>query len=156
MVIHLEKEERQRLQLFRAKYTQVVRASQDEQGGDIEEAAKGLDDATGEAQERRNQRDAPAGRLKQIIKESCDSDLAGHFDQVDRETQLKKALCVSMLVAVAAASPSTTSLPLTKPWANIPVSMVRRYNTPVILALRRGDVSVIAAVPMFVLRYAKN
>src|SRR5438876_1086789 len=65
--------------------------SQDEQGGDIEEAAKGLDDATGEAQERRNQRDAPAGRLKQIIKESCDSDLAGHFDQVDRETQLKKA-----------------------------------------------------------------
>src|SRR5947199_9464559 len=92
MVVHLEKEERQRLQLFRAKYTQVVRASQDEQGGDIEEAAKGLDDATGEAQERRNQRDAPAGRLKQIIKESCDSDLAGHFDQVDRETQLKKAL----------------------------------------------------------------
>src|SRR5213080_5498313 len=91
MVIHLEKEERQRLQLFRAKYTQVVRASQDEQGGDIEEAAKGLDDATGEAQERRNQRDAPAGRLKQIIKESCDSDLAGHFDQVDREAQLKKA-----------------------------------------------------------------
>ena len=31
-VIHLEKEQRQRLQLFRAEYTQVVRASQDEQG----------------------------------------------------------------------------------------------------------------------------
>src|SRR6266478_7576319 len=120
MVIHLEKEERQRLQLFRAKYTQVVRASQDEQGGDIEEAAKGLDDATGEAQERRNQRDAPAGRLKQIIKESCDSDLAGHFDEVDRETQLKKA-------------------------------PVRQY-----VGRRSRGVAVIAAVPMFVLRYAKN
>src|SRR5438876_11974124 len=95
MVIHLEKEERQRLQLFRAKYTQVVRASQDEQGGDIEEAANSLDDATGEAQERREQRDAPAGRLKQIIKESCDSNLAGHFDQVDRKTQMKKA-CASV------------------------------------------------------------
>src|SRR2546427_11939363 len=91
MVIHLEKEERQRLQLFRAKYTQVVRASQDEQGGDIEEAAKGLDYATGDGQERRNQRDAPAGRLKQIIKKSCGNESAGHFDQVERETQLKKA-----------------------------------------------------------------
>src|SRR5580704_18758990 len=68
MVIHLEKEERQRLQLFRAEYTQVVRASQDEQGGDKKEAAKSLDDASGEAQERRHQRDAPAHRLKQIIK----------------------------------------------------------------------------------------
>src|SRR6266436_1562660 len=28
-----------------------------------------------------------------------------------------------MLVAIAAASPSTTRLPLTKPWANIPVSI---------------------------------
>jgi hypothetical protein len=34
MVIHPKKEERQRLQLFPAEYTQVVRASQDEQGGD--------------------------------------------------------------------------------------------------------------------------
>ena len=49
MVIHPEKEERQRLQLFSAEYTQVVRASQDEQGGDEKEAAKSLDDATGEA-----------------------------------------------------------------------------------------------------------
>jgi hypothetical protein len=49
MVIHLEKQERQRLQLFCVKYTQVVRASQDEQGGDKKEAAKSLDDATGEA-----------------------------------------------------------------------------------------------------------
>src|SRR5256885_16413135 len=31
MVIHPKKEERQRLQLFRAEYTQVVRASHDEQ-----------------------------------------------------------------------------------------------------------------------------
>src|SRR5437899_3667295 len=65
-----------------------------------------------------------------------------------------------MLVAVAAASPSTTSLPLTKPWANIPVSMVRRYNTPVILALRRGDVSpnrsVNRAVLIFVSPYLRN
>src|SRR5450755_243570 len=75
-VIHLEKEERQRLQLFRAEYTQVVRTSQDEQGGDEKEAAQGLDDATGEAQERRHQRDAPAHRFKQIIKESCDDDVA--------------------------------------------------------------------------------
>src|SRR5712692_5582210 len=49
MVIHLKKEERQRLQLFRAKYAQVVGASQDEQGGDKKEAAKSLDDATCEA-----------------------------------------------------------------------------------------------------------
>src|SRR6266478_6245743 len=91
MVIHPKKEERQRLQLFRAEYTQVVRASQDEQGGDEKEAAKSLDDATGEAQQRGNQRDAPARRLKQVIKESCHSDLAGHFDEVDCETQLKQA-----------------------------------------------------------------
>ena len=49
MVIHLKKEERQRLQLFRAEYAQVVRASQDEQGGDKKEPAKGFDDATCEA-----------------------------------------------------------------------------------------------------------
>src|SRR6266850_2074487 len=91
MVIHPKKEERQRLQLFHAEYTQVVRASQDEQGGDEKEAAKSLDDATGDAQERGNQRDAPARRLKQVIKESCHSDLAGHFDEVDCETQLKQA-----------------------------------------------------------------
>src|SRR5207245_8654040 len=48
-IIHLKKEERQRLQLFRAEYTQVVRASQDEQGDDKKDAAKSLDDATREA-----------------------------------------------------------------------------------------------------------
>src|SRR5467141_218983 len=92
MVIHPKKEERQRLQLFRAEYTQVVRASQDEQGGNEKEAAKSLDDATGDAQERGKQRDAPARRLKQVIKESCHRDLARHFDEVDCETQLKQAL----------------------------------------------------------------
>ena len=45
MVMHLKKKERQRLQLFSAEYTQVVRASQDEQGGDEKKAAKSLDDA---------------------------------------------------------------------------------------------------------------
>jgi len=49
MVIHLKKQERQRQQPFRAEYAQVVRASQNEQGGDKKEAAKSLDDATGEA-----------------------------------------------------------------------------------------------------------
>src|SRR4051812_7686577 len=44
-----------------------------------------------------------------------------------------------MLVAVAAASPATTSLSLTKPWANAPASMVRRKNRPAILAVKRGD-----------------
>jgi hypothetical protein len=48
-VIHLEKEQRQRLQLFRAEYTQVMRASQDKQGDDKKDAAKSLDDATCEA-----------------------------------------------------------------------------------------------------------
>jgi len=65
-----------------------------------------------------------------------------------------------MLVAVAAASPSTTSLPLTKPWANIPVRLVRRYNKPAILALTRGDdaetPSIITAVFIPVSPYAKN
>src|SRR5205085_8750503 len=79
-VIHLEKEEGQRLQLFRAEYTQVVRPSQDEQRSDKEEAAKSLDHATGEAEECSQQRDAPARRLKQFIKESHDGDLARHFD----------------------------------------------------------------------------
>jgi hypothetical protein len=37
MVIHLEKQERQRLQLCRVHNTQVVRASQDEQGGDMKD-----------------------------------------------------------------------------------------------------------------------
>jgi len=49
MVIHLEKEERQRLQLFRAEYAQVVRASQDEQGSDKKEPAKSFDEATCQA-----------------------------------------------------------------------------------------------------------
>src|SRR5712692_11280617 len=40
MVIHLKKEKRQRLQLFRAEYTQVVRASQDKQGGNKKDAAR--------------------------------------------------------------------------------------------------------------------
>src|SRR6266478_9406853 len=72
LIIYLKKEKRQCLQLFRAKYTQVVRASQDEQGGDKKDAAKSLDGATHEAEERREQRDGPARRLKQVIKESCD------------------------------------------------------------------------------------
>src|SRR6266480_3443833 len=38
------------------------------------------------------QRDAPARWLKQVIKESCHSDLARHFDEVYCETQLKQAL----------------------------------------------------------------
>jgi hypothetical protein len=67
-----------------------VRASQDEQGGDIKEAAKSLDGDTDEAEERRKQRDTPAYRLKQVIKESCHSDIARHFDEVDCETQLKQ------------------------------------------------------------------
>src|ERR1017187_3928540 len=65
-----------------------------------------------------------------------------------------------MLVAVAAASPSTTSLPLTKPWANIPVRKARRYNEPAILALTRGDVaeipSIIPSVFILVSPYAKT
>src|SRR5262249_17683721 len=32
----------------------------------------------------------PAYRLKQVIEESCQSDLTSHFDQVDCETQLKQ------------------------------------------------------------------
>ncbi|HMC21300.1 MAG TPA: hypothetical protein VKL19_05605 [Thermoanaerobaculia bacterium] len=77
------------MQLFRVKYTQVVRASQHEQGGDIKEAAESLDRATGEAEERRKQRDAPAHRLEQIIKETGDRNIARHFDEVDREAELK-------------------------------------------------------------------
>jgi hypothetical protein len=91
------------------------------------EAAKSLDDATDEADERRKQREAPVRRLKQVVKESCHSDLARHFDEVDCETPLKQGpVRQYVLVAVAAASPSTTRLPLTKPRANIPVSIVRR------------------------------
>src|SRR5437660_10569702 len=51
-----------------------------------------------------------------------------------------------MLVAVAAASPDTTSLSLMKPCANTPVSMVRRENTPAILAMKIGDASAIRRV----------
>jgi hypothetical protein len=89
-VIYIEKEECQRLQLCRAEHTQIVRASQDEQGGNKKEAANSLDDATGEADERRKKREAPARRLKQVVKESCHSDLASHFDEVDCETPLKQ------------------------------------------------------------------
>src|ERR1017187_4898855 len=63
-----------------------------------------------------------------------------------------------MLVAEVAASPSTTSLPLTKPWASIPVRIVRRYNKPATLALARGDVAEtpsITAVFIPVSPYAK-
>ncbi len=91
MVIDLEKEKRQRLQLFRAEYIQVVRAAQDEQGSDKKEAAKSLDDATGEAQIRSHQRDAPARGLKQVVKKGCHCDLARHFNEVDCEAQLKQA-----------------------------------------------------------------
>src|SRR6266478_440219 len=150
MVIHPKKEEHQRLQLFPAEYSQVVRASQDEQGGDEKEAAKSLDDTTGEAQERGNQRDTPARRLKQVIKESCHSDLARHFDEVDCETQLKQApVCQyvdrrSRCVAVYHKAAAHETLG----------EYSRQYGEEIILASNRSDVSairpIITSVPMVV------
>src|SRR5438552_10562892 len=67
-------------------------ASEDEQGRDIKEPAKRFNDAPGQAQERGEQRDAPTCRLEQIVKQTCDSNLAGHFDEVHGETPLKQAL----------------------------------------------------------------
>jgi hypothetical protein len=90
-VIHLKKQERQRLQLFGAECTQVVSTSQDEQGDDKKDAAKSLDDTACEAQERSQQRDAPARRLEQVIEESRHSDIARHFDEEDCVTPLKQA-----------------------------------------------------------------
>jgi hypothetical protein len=54
-----------------------------------------------------------------------------------------------MLVAVAAASPSTTSLPLMNIWENIPVSMVMRHRNPATLARIRGDVWAVRVVILF-------
>src|SRR5947208_11552250 len=66
-------------------------AFEDEQGGDIKKAAKRFNDAPGQTQERGEQRDAPACRLEQIVKQTCGSNLAGHFDEVNGETPLKQA-----------------------------------------------------------------
>jgi len=77
MVIHPKKEERQRLQLFRAEYTQVVRASQDEQGSDEKERLKVLMMQPVRPKNAQPKRRS-CRRLKQVIKESCHSDLARH------------------------------------------------------------------------------
>jgi hypothetical protein len=56
-----------------------------------------------------------------------------------------------MLVAVAAASSDTTSRLRTKISTNILVSIVSKYKTPAILALKRGDASAIRPVNTSVL-----
>src|SRR6266849_6314300 len=60
--------------------------------------------------------------------------------------------CARMLVAVAPASPPTTSLPRTKNSANEAAKMMIKYKTPAILALRRGEASRIRSIitPVFV------
>src|ERR1700733_8217572 len=54
--------------------------------------------------------------------------------------------CARMLVAVAAASPYTTSLPRTKTSANGAAMMMIAYRMPAILALRRGDTAAICSI----------
>src|SRR5438105_9728493 len=54
--------------------------------------------------------------------------------------------CDRMLLAVAAASRKSIIRSLTKPCANIPVTMVSRKNKPTILARRLGDAVAIGSV----------
>src|ERR1700691_2075523 len=62
--IQFEKHQRQGPQLFHLKYAQVRAASQDDQGGDLKEAGESQNGASHEAEERREQREAPVHGLK--------------------------------------------------------------------------------------------
>ena len=92
MFIDFEEEEGQRATLFRDECIHITPSVQQQQRGQVEDAADGLDCAAGQAQERGQQRDAPADRFEQIIEERSRGDIARHLDEVDRETQLEQAL----------------------------------------------------------------
>jgi len=83
-VIHAEKEERQRLQLFRIKDAQVARAPQHEQWREEEEATQRLDGATDEAECGGKDGCASAHRLEQIVEEH------GHRDGPRRTSRRRR------------------------------------------------------------------
>jgi hypothetical protein len=78
--------------LFRAESSQSRRVPQCEQWSDVENPREGLDDATGDFEEERQQRDGAVDRLHQLIEEHGARDLTRHLDQIDGEAQLKQAL----------------------------------------------------------------
>ena len=53
LLIQSDKHEGQRAQLFHREYAQVLRASQDNQGGELKDHAEGPDGASHDAEERR-------------------------------------------------------------------------------------------------------
>ena len=63
----VEGQERQRLQLLHAKDAQVVRASQDDQGGKMKQAVNSPNGGSNEAEDRRKQSEAPVHRPKQVV-----------------------------------------------------------------------------------------
>src|SRR5206468_2804302 len=81
ILVHSQKEKRQRLQLFWVEDGQVMRVAENEQRGVEEEAAERLDRAADDAEDRREERDALVHRLEQIIEERRHRDLTRHLDQ---------------------------------------------------------------------------
>src|SRR4026208_1798544 len=63
---------------------------QNQQGSDVEETAQCFDGAADQAEDQSQQRDISVYRFKQDIEERHLRDLTGHFNEVDRESQLKQ------------------------------------------------------------------
>src|SRR5215472_6898112 len=85
----VEKHQRQGLQLLHVKPVRVRAASQDDQGCDLKEAAESRNRASHEAEERRQQSEAAPHRLKQLIEETRQRDIARGRGQAECETQPK-------------------------------------------------------------------
>jgi hypothetical protein len=90
--IQFEKHERHRLQLFHLEYAQVLRTSQDDQGGKLKEAAKSPNGAPHEAEGRREQRGAPVHRLQHVIAKQRHSYIAHEHDEISGATQMVQRL----------------------------------------------------------------
>src|SRR5439155_7607478 len=73
-----------------AEAVQSIRARQDKEWSDIEQAAHGLDDGSAEIDESGYKRDVPAHWTQQKIKKRGRRDLAGQLDEIDGKTDLEQ------------------------------------------------------------------
>src|ERR1700730_6984049 len=115
-------------------------ALQDEQGGEIKESRKRLHRGPDKNDERREQRQRSADRLEQVIEEKRPRDVEGHAQHGGCEPRRNRPSFARMLPAVAAASPWTTTLPMTNTWPNADVVPSSASKTPITLAVARGEV----------------
>jgi hypothetical protein len=110
----------------------------------MSEQTDALNGSHHKVEEHHQQSDVLVHHLEQVIEDERQGYLAKRaIEDLGHEAQPIEHLCVTMLCAVAAASPCTTSRPRTKISAKMPPTMTIKYRNPAILACTRGDVSAI-------------